>query len=116
MSDELCTFVIEMFHSLSFHSLHFSHTGSGLFYCMICAKRFVKESQLKMHMPTHDHENKLLECYLCASKFDRLHGLKIHFTISHTVRTKRNLQCSMCHRTFSKQQDLDLHIKVVSSN
>lgn len=89
-----------------------SPTGSDLFYCMICGKRFVKQFQLKMHMPTHEHENNSIECYLCSSKFDRLHGLRIHFAITH--RAKRNLRCTICDKTFSKQQDLELHIRVVS--
>lgn len=95
--------------------LVYSHTGNNLYQCNACGKQFVKESQLKVHMPSHDQDKfSLLECYLCASKFDRLHGLRIHFTISHTMRIKRNLSCPMCSRTFSKQNDLDLHIKVVS--
>lgn len=81
----------------------------------MCGKSFVKESQLKVHASTHDQDKfSLLECYLCGSKFDRVHGLRIHFTISHTVRVRRDLKCPMCSKTFSKQNDLDWHINIVS--
>lgn len=79
----------------------------------MCGKFFVKEIQLRVHTLTHDHDAKSFECYLCLSRFDRLHGLRIHYTLSHIVTTKRNLQCEECERTFSKQRDLDLHIKIV---
>lgn len=101
---------------ISFNSFFaYSHTSHNLYYCNVCGKHFVKESQLKVHMPTHDQDKfSSLKCYLCGSKFDRVHGLRIHFTISHTKRVKRDLRCPLCSKTCSKQNDLDLHIDVVS--
>lgn len=114
MKSILC-YQVSMSHILINSFFAHSHTGNNLYYCNVCGKRFVKESQLKVHMPTHNQDKlSLLECYLYGSKFDRVHGLRIHFTISHTMRARRDLRCPMCSKTFSKQNDLDLHVKVVS--
>lgn len=91
-----------------------SHTGENLFDCKYCGRKFVKEVHLRSHLSTHEQDNKSFECYLCSSSFDRIRGLRIHFTISHTTKVLRNHVCPICKRTFSKQPDLDFHIKVVS--
>lgn len=103
-------------HEYNLDYFYYRHTGKNLYYCHMCEKVFVKAIQLQRHSLTHDNDNKSFECYLCSSKFDRIHGLRIHFTILHTTKTMRNLPCPKCSKAFSKQRDLDLHIKIVRIN
>ncbi|XP_051929710.1 zinc finger protein 260-like [Hippocampus zosterae] len=113
------------------------HTGEKDFACSFCAKRFYRKFDMKNHQATHASEKPFI-CVICAKgftlrKYMRIH-MKTHADALHVTtqgdgnrseRDKATLKrraatrggekpfaCSRCLKSFSRGDDLKLHMSV----
>lgn len=75
-----------------------------------CDKIFNRSYNFKSHYKIHSGE-KPFECNYCEIKFARCHDLRRHEKIHQRSTTNEN-KCEMCHKTFSRPDALNRHIKL----
>lgn len=77
--------------------------------CSICHKSFRGPGMLKMHMKTHEKENKLPTCTICSKEFKSKSILYRH-RATH-FNTQKEHRCTICDKTFSSAYQLNAHIQ-----
>lgn len=75
--------------------------------CSICFKSFRGPGMLKMHMKTHEKENKLPTCTICSKEFKSKSILYRH-RASHFSNQKEH-RCLICDKKFSSNYQLNAH-------
>lgn len=76
--------------------------------CSICFKSFRGPGMLKMHMKTHEKENKLPTCTICSKEFKSKSILYRHRATHFSSKEHR---CSLCDKTFSSNYQLNAHLQ-----
>lgn len=114
------------------------HTGKKDFACSFCAKRFYRKCDMKNHLATHTSE-KPFHCAICAKAFtlrkSMMRHMKTHAAARPQVTTRgdgsrsergkaalnrraatrggeKPFACSRCLKSFSRGDDLKLHMSV----
>lgn len=77
--------------------------------CSICYKSFRGPGMLKMHMKTHEKENKLPTCTICLKEFKSKSILYRH-RATHFANQKEH-RCSICDKNFSSNYQLNAHMQ-----
>lgn len=77
--------------------------------CSICHKSFRGPGMLKMHMKTHEKENKLPTCTICSKEFKSKSILYRH-RATHFNNQKEH-RCTICDKTFSSAYQLNAHVQ-----
>lgn len=77
--------------------------------CSICFKSFRGPGMLKMHMKTHEKENKLPTCTICSKEFKSKSILYRH-RATHFSNQKEH-RCSICDKNFSSNYQLNAHMQ-----
>lgn len=77
--------------------------------CTICFKSFRGPGMLKMHMKTHEKENKLPTCTICSKEFKSKSILYRH-RATHFSNQKEH-RCSICDKKFSSNYQLNSHMQ-----
>lgn len=76
--------------------------------CQICGKSFRGPGMLKMHLKTHERENKIPTCSVCGNTFKSKSILYRH-RATHFSDQKQHI-CSICNKTFNTNYQLNAHI------
>lgn len=76
--------------------------------CEICFKSFRGEGMLRMHMKTHERENKMPTCSVCGKEFKSKSILYRH-RATHFADQKEHI-CTICNKTFNTNYQLNAHI------
>ncbi|KAJ2946104.1 hypothetical protein O0L34_g5026 [Tuta absoluta] len=76
--------------------------------CVLCDKRFVNQSMLKIHMLHHTKE-KPFECDICQKRFKLKPTMLMHKRQVHE-KEKSHL-CQFCSKTFFKKYHLQVHLR-----
>ena len=96
-----CDYKIKSFQLLKIHidSKHPEHQEKKYF-CNLCAKGFIFEGSLKLHMTQHKQKEKMKTseyiCDLCGQKYVSLQGLKEHMQRLHPASDSKNFVCEVC--------------------
>ncbi|CRL05014.1 CLUMA_CG018042, isoform A [Clunio marinus] len=77
--------------------------------CTICGKSFRGPGMLKMHMKTHEKENKLPTCSICSKEFKSKSILYRHRATHFS--NQRQFKCNICDKNFSSNYQLNAHIQ-----
>lgn len=77
--------------------------------CSICYKSFRGPGMLKMHMKTHEKENKLPTCTICSKEFKSKSILYRH-RATHFANQKEH-RCLICDKNFSSNYQLNAHMQ-----
>lgn len=76
--------------------------------CSICRKSFRGPGMLKMHMKTHEKEDKLPTCSICSKEF-RTKSILYRHRATHFEQKKH--QCSFCSKSFNSNYQLNAHVQ-----
>lgn len=76
--------------------------------CEVCSKSFRGEGMLRMHMKTHERENKSPTCSICLKEFKSKSILYRHRATHFCDQKQRT--CSICKKTFNTNYQLNTHI------
>ena len=77
--------------------------------CHRCGKSFRGPGMLKMHMKTHEKENKLPSCTICGKEFKSKSILYRHRS-THFSNQKLH-RCEICDKNFSSNYQLSAHLQ-----
>lgn len=77
--------------------------------CGKCGKSFRGPGMLKMHMKTHEKENKLPSCTICGKEFKSKSILYRH-RATHFSNQKQH-RCTLCEKNFSSNYQLNAHMQ-----
>lgn len=77
--------------------------------CQKCGKSFRGPGMLKMHMKTHEKENKLPSCTICGKEFKSKSILYRH-RATHFSNQKQH-RCGLCDKNFSSNYQLNAHMQ-----
>lgn len=77
--------------------------------CPKCGKSFRGPGMLRMHMKTHEKENKLPSCTICGKEFKSKSILYRH-RATHFSSQKQH-RCDICNKNFSSNYQLTAHVQ-----
>ena len=81
------------------------YIGNQSYECVLCAKIFMKESELNIHQRSHRQE-KLYECDLCQYSTTRYNHVLKH-NLTHT--DEKPYQCNVCSKSYKSAEQLKGH-------
>ncbi|XP_061713728.1 gastrula zinc finger protein XlCGF46.1-like [Cydia pomonella] len=93
--------------SLSIHKLQMHNRSALPFCCVTCARRFVSQQALDMHMIIHTRDL-AFECDVCHKKFRSKGHVSRHIRQVHVK--EKNHQCEICSKAFFDKNMLQEHL------
>lgn len=84
------------------------HTKSELIECTQCDRNFVRESEFRKHLASHEGKAGAYVCPKCGKTFVHSHGLNLHLRI-HTG--EKPFQCKHCLKCFAHSGNLTVHLR-----
>uniref|UniRef100_A0A671WWE2 C2H2-type domain-containing protein n=1 Tax=Sparus aurata TaxID=8175 RepID=A0A671WWE2_SPAAU len=82
-------------------------TGTKVFSCSICGKKYPRKKSFKIHMRLHT-EGKQYGCSVCGTRFAQRSNLNAHMKV-HTG--EKPFACSVCKTRFSRRNNLVQHMR-----
>ena len=82
-------------------------TGSKIFSCSICGKKYPRKKSFIIHMRLHT-EGKQFSCSVCGTRFAQRSNLNAHLKV-HTG--EKPFACSVCKTRFSRRNNLVQHMR-----
>lgn len=108
-SCDYCPQKFTLFSALIHHNS--THNNFKGHVCTVCSKRFMRKRELQRHSVIHTGL-KPYSCRFCNKRFNRKDKVVRH----ERIHTEEKFNCTQCELGFSKQEALDMHLKVHELN
>lgn len=102
-----CDYICESKRALTDHEI--AHQSKINFSCTECDYKSISKNSLSKHIIENNHGNSY-KCTECESEFRFLNSLIKHANEIH--KNKQPFTCSMCDKSYSKNQKLKEHMKI----